>query len=152
MKRTAIALTGAAVVIGGGTLVMSQALAAPASQSQRIDGPEVSNSQSPAGAVTEDRITPASTRAPSAANHDADDDRVNPGAHDADDDRVNPGAHDADDDRVNPGAHDANEDRATPGATHVEPGDDHGRRHGGHGADDGTGHEAGDDHGGNSGH
>jgi hypothetical protein len=140
MKRTAIALTGAAVVIGGGTLVMSQALAAPASQSQRIDRPEVSNSQSPAGAVTEDRITPASTRAPSAANHDADDDRVNPGAHDANDDRVNPGAHDA------------NEDRATPGATHVEPGDDHGRGHGGHGADDGTGHEAGDDHGGNSGH
>jgi len=116
MKRTAVALVGAAVVIGGGTLVMSQALAAPASQSQRIDGPQVDNS--PAGAATEDRTTPASTRTPgtTAPTHDANDDRVNPGA------------------------------------THVEPGDDHGRRHGGHGADDGANHDAGEDHGGDRGH
>jgi len=128
MKRTAVALVGAAVVIGGGTLVMSQALAAPASQSQRIDGPQVDNS--PAGAATEDRTTPASTRTPGTTAP----------------------THDANDDRVNPGAHDANEDRANPGATHVEPGDDHGRRHGGHGADDGANHDAGEDHGGDRGH
>jgi hypothetical protein len=124
MKRTALVLAGAALVLGGGTLVMTQAFAAgPSTLTQQVDSP---NDQPATHDANDDRVAP---RPSTAATHDANDDRVNPGAHDANDDRVNPGAHDANDDRVNPGAHDANEDRTA---------DDSGRHGGNSGHGGGT--------------
>jgi hypothetical protein len=80
MKRTAMVLIGATVVLGGGALVMDQAFASsPAAVTQHLDTP--SSSQHDA---SDDRVTGIHGR----ATHDTNDDRVSgvdDGAHRASD-------------------------------------------------------------------